>query len=483
MSTSEDAQAPPSSSPTTHHTEPPPPTAADTTISTAASPYLIDVAPASLPETTTDAVPTSDPCVAEEEEVDELAGILEDDADCAKVAGGKELFTAEHLQKVKECWLSSVVKEAEQAAGVENSVSQSEKDAELRWAWHLLRELLREVRRGSLLTLEELHAEVGWIRESAKKTAREGVASTQTSGSAAAELVQKWLEAAKNAQQASNIAPCKSRSGSRMPKMPKVSFARPKWPFGGLHWPQKTVPCSTENMTYEPFDMDSHLMTTESSPAACQARCRRIDGCAHFSYWEPAGHCHVHDAFAVAQPHRLLFVSGPSSCNLLQRGKESLSILRKKITKCYQPNTVYSPYDVMMLPVKTHCIEKCQNLCRRTSGCAHFSYWTLDGSCHLSSNMEGEQRLSGVANFVSGPPRCLEPPSAFQHMQKRFLEPTAASAGDREYTLIPAFAHSAIGTACIAMTAMLVFWLRRSRQRSSRVTRIALLEEPDESLE
>jgi len=479
MSTSEDVQAPPSSSPTTHHTEPPSTTVADTTILPAASPYVIDVAPAPLPETTTDAVPTSGPCAAEEEEEDELAGILEDDANCAKVASGKELRTAEHLQKVKECWLSSVVKEAEQAAGVENSVSQSEKDAELRWAWHLLRELLKEVRRGSPLTLEELQAEVGWIRQSAKKMAREGVASTQTSGSAAAELVQKWFEAAKNVQQASSIAPCKSHSGSRVPKMPKM-------PIGGLHWPQKTVPCTTENVTYEPFDMDNHPMTIERSPAACQARCRRIDGCFHFSYWAPAGHCHVHDAFAVAQPYRLLFVSGPSSCKLLQRGKVSLSILRKKITKCYQPNTVYSPYDVMMLPVKTHCIEKCQKLCRRTSGCAHFSYWTLDGSCHLSSRIQGEQLLSGVADFVSGPPRCLRPPSAVHvlHMQKRFLEPTAASAGDREYNLIPTFAHSAIGAACIAMTGMLIVWLRRSRQRSSGgFSRRALLEKDDESVE
>jgi len=48
--------------------------------------------------------------------------------------------------------------------------------------------------------------------------------------------------------------------------------------------------------------------------AACQALCRKTQGCVHFSYWRPGRNCHLAGASAFRVPNQLYFVAGPPIC-------------------------------------------------------------------------------------------------------------------------------------------------------------------------
>merc|ERR1719277_2485843 len=57
--------------------------------------------------------------------------------------------------------------------------------------------------------------------------------------------------------------------------------------------------CFDEGVSFQPLDMQGTFLTNEPSPWACQKRCQTTYGCAHFSYWNLGGHCHLQDASAV----------------------------------------------------------------------------------------------------------------------------------------------------------------------------------------
>jgi len=363
-------------------------------------------------------------------------------------------------QEAKERWMSNVIAEEEADAAAANA-SAAESATERRWVKHLLHELEEEVRRGTELTREELVAEVKWIHETAKQIAREGTTELHRHPSHPdAKKLQAWLDAVKHT--------------------PRADGAQRLWMQVDATNSMETMSCSRKDVSFEPMDMEGHPMTIESTVAACQARCQRVPECAHFSYWEPAGHCHIQDAFAVPQPSRLLFVAGPPGCRLREENRQTLSILRKKFTHCYEANTAYGPYDLQIGAVKTHSIEKCQALCRWTPGCSHFTYWTLGGLCHLSSEVaDGEERIAGVADFVAGPPVCFAraPKDLVNHikMRRRFLElpgsrsatvlaltPASSSQSSRLLLLV---ASGFLAVASLTLAAMAV---KRRHQRWTR---------------
>lgn len=280
---------------------------------------------------------------------------------------------------VKDEWISTVVEEVEEEAAEEgNEMTKEDKVEEYSWIKHLLAEVQTEVFAGTNLSLSELKEEVKWIRFVSKQIAAHGL----------------------------------TKAGQFWQKVDPRNVA-------------KTMSCSRKDMSYEPLDMANHHMTKELTVAACQARCQSIPECAHFSYWEPAGHCHLHDAFAKPQRSRLLFVSGPVGCRLSESTPQTMTIIRKKLTRCYEPNTATVSYDPK--PFKTHSIERCQKLCRMRFGCKQFSYWLLGGNCYLSKS-KSRDRVS-VAGFVTGPPKC----KLFPHM------PIAAKIGQlqKQYIDIP----------------------------------------------
>merc|ERR1711990_958735 len=65
-----------------------------------------------------------------------------------------------------------------------------------------------------------------------------------------------------------------------------------------------------------PLDMPGQGRTSEVDAVACQHRCAKVRGCAHFSFWADGG-CHLQPHGAVSIPSPLPFdakLSGPPVC-------------------------------------------------------------------------------------------------------------------------------------------------------------------------
>jgi len=160
--------------------------------------------------------------------------------------------------------------------------------------------------------------------------------------------------------------------------------------------------CWTKDRTYEPLSMfegdddkNETRFVTLSSPKECQKLCQATEHCAHFSYWQPLGHCYLQDEWAISQPTRLAFLSGPRYCkddeahlqkyHLVDIGKGTLV---PKRFECIGTGVSYQP----ILPgiTKTfkgdgwHTVGRCAAYCQSVKECHFYSMSFLDGTCELS---------------------------------------------------------------------------------------------------
>jgi len=88
----------------------------------------------------------------------------------------------------------------------------------------------------------------------------------------------------------------------------------------GMEVVEDTMPssnCFQENMGYKPLDMPGQQRSHEDNAAACQARCARTPGCAHFTFWGDGG-CHLQNSAANAEKQNGL-TAGPPQCPSAQR--------------------------------------------------------------------------------------------------------------------------------------------------------------------
>jgi len=83
---------------------------------------------------------------------------------------------------------------------------------------------------------------------------------------------------------------------------------------GNLQAKEETLgdSCFLADTAYKPLDMPGQSRSQEVSAAACQARCAKVPGCAHFTWW-PDGGCHVQDRKAKEEKTGSL-TAGPPSC-------------------------------------------------------------------------------------------------------------------------------------------------------------------------
>lgn len=74
---------------------------------------------------------------------------------------------------------------------------------------------------------------------------------------------------------------------------------------------------------------------------------------------------------------------------------------------CFEMDVLWEPLDMKdELPSQEVDEWACQQKCFSTSGCSHFSYWTLGGFCHLQDQYA--LRRGRRPGFVSGPFHCWE---------------------------------------------------------------------------
>mmetsp|Transcript_10455 Transcript_10455/g.36749 ORF Transcript_10455/g.36749 Transcript_10455/m.36749 type:complete len:501 (-) Transcript_10455:298-1800(-) len=74
-----------------------------------------------------------------------------------------------------------------------------------------------------------------------------------------------------------------------------------------------TMQCAQTDIAWEPLDMPGAFFSKEVDIAHCQQRCRATEGCLHYSYWIPAGDCHLQDSNSFSGTV-VSFLSGPPSC-------------------------------------------------------------------------------------------------------------------------------------------------------------------------
>lgn len=159
---------------------------------------------------------------------------------------------------------------------------------------------------------------------------------------------------------------------------------------------------------------DTESPTREADATACQRRCARTRGCAHFSFWKLGGHCHLQDAFAIEQKARIGFISGPFQCwdNIDQKLYVKLGpkTFVPKALRCVETGSLYSP--IMGVPkyLPKHsmtglkAVEVCQQHCSSVKGCLHFTLQFPQRLCRLAG--ANAHRLPSAINSVSGPRFC-----------------------------------------------------------------------------
>jgi len=206
--------------------------------------------------------------------------------------------------------------------------------------------------------------------------------------------------------------------------------------------------CWTRNIRYDPIDMMGALVTPMNGIRECQMRCARVMGCAHFSYVQPGGDCHLqHEgAVAVASPGT---TSGPPSCT--QRlGKP-----------CYEVSVVYFP---TMPGLGTSFADKpgmtavqvakaCKALCAAQEGCAHYMVQFPQRTCDFAdANAVKVSRLRAV----SGPSFC----NRTANLQNKFASSAVAPGGG--------FAiRGAAAAAVVAVLAVAFAVVRQSSRRGA----------------
>lgn len=147
--------------------------------------------------------------------------------------------------------------------------------------------------------------------------------------------------------------------------------------------------CLQPSRQFVPLNMAGSKRTEASSPFLCQAKCRKLQGCAHFTWWKRDGGCHLQDADAKELGADADALAGLSDCTPFPFCFEN----RHK----FDPDMADTERSVERSP------GSCQRRCSATSGCSHFTWWS-DGGCHLQG--AGAARKAAGDDVVSGPATC-----------------------------------------------------------------------------
>jgi len=176
-----------------------------------------------------------------------------------------------------------------------------------------------------------------------------------------------------------------------------------------LHGPTLPPPtfCHENDTMYEPMDMNYSMAGNHAdNVTVCQLRCRQIQACGFFSFYEALKICHLALPTATKNTGRTGFKGGPASCDGAQQGATGYTAeIEYMKDSCLLNNLSFYPLASRGRPATTaeNPVE-CQVQCRNTSWCAHFVYNTLTKSCDLQdANSTGT--LPAVYQ-IAGPPDC-----------------------------------------------------------------------------
>mmetsp|Transcript_135753 Transcript_135753/g.343649 ORF Transcript_135753/g.343649 Transcript_135753/m.343649 type:complete len:403 (+) Transcript_135753:125-1333(+) len=173
--------------------------------------------------------------------------------------------------------------------------------------------------------------------------------------------------------------------------------------------------CWTEAVTFEPLNRNStNPPAVAKSALECQELCQKEKSCFHFSFWKPGGHCYFQNVFAVPQPSRVGFVSGPKRCGqALDMTKwsdigndtwvpEKFDCI--KVGYTLGSNILNPNVDIDKTLKGPQATLACQKACAAESDCAHFAIEFPSKACKLAS--AGAAMSPTAHETVIGPPTC-----------------------------------------------------------------------------
>jgi len=127
---------------------------------------------------------------------------------------------------------------------------------------------------------------------------------------------------------------------------------------------------------------------------------------------------------------------------------------------CFKEGVRWDPLDMDVINHPAILMEDpsdCQAQCKATRGCEHFSFYKVDGSCHITGS--GSYQMPMSLGFVSGPKKCGN--------RSNFLELKYAPGSDSELSgRGPSLAALLAGTCGLlvgaALVAAVLAWRRKS---------------------
>mmetsp|Transcript_1290 Transcript_1290/g.2997 ORF Transcript_1290/g.2997 Transcript_1290/m.2997 type:complete len:525 (+) Transcript_1290:116-1690(+) len=152
----------------------------------------------------------------------------------------------------------------------------------------------------------------------------------------------------------------------------------------GLLWSDENEDCLQPESIWKPLDMMDQNRTSEPDHRSCRARCKRVEGCAHWSYYLLGGACFLQNASATKSAGKGT-VSGIPGCR--DRDPNMHFGLNAGGQGCYHLSASYTPLDMPgTARNKEASYEMCQARCLETRGCVRFTYFIVDQGCHLQAN-------------------------------------------------------------------------------------------------
>jgi len=150
----------------------------------------------------------------------------------------------------------------------------------------------------------------------------------------------------------------------------------------------------------------------------CQKHCAKIEGCAHFSFWQlnatsGAGFCHFQDAYAVKRESRFGFTAGPAECpadgDIDLPYMASIADGLPEGVKCAEVGVTYSPIQAMtsFSGDQMAVISACKAFCVKSKDCAHFTIQFPMGFCSLHP-VNATKLAGGIMGALSAPVMCPE---------------------------------------------------------------------------
>jgi len=158
-------------------------------------------------------------------------------------------------------------------------------------------------------------------------------------------------------------------------------------------WDDK--PCLEMDRKYHPSNISGEGPSHESNHVDCSDRCRRVAGCATWTFDQAGAICYLQDANA-SYSNETGMVSGQAKCFAIPQDLPRM--LWNGGQDCMHFEVVEAPkagHNPLRMTTESN-YKGCQAQCVAHKDCAHFAYFFLNQSCWLVDNQTQQTYMGGT---------------------------------------------------------------------------------------